>query len=82
MRIHQAEFAVEFCLLDIPENRPTDRARARASPDQRDRPGRKQIFQTISGHQFDRPAGASLDIVNRDAFVCATDRLSRHDNPP
>ncbi len=46
-RIHQPEFACEFCLVNIPQNGPSDGSLARAGPDQCKRTRRKQIFQTV-----------------------------------
>ncbi len=64
VRIHQPEFAFEFCLVNIRKNGPPDGPLARAGPDQRERTRRKEIFQTVSRHQFNCPAGAGLDVMN------------------
>ena len=55
MGIHQPKIAFEFRLVNIPENGSPDGPLARTRPDQRDRMGRKQIFQTIGRHQFNCP---------------------------
>ena len=89
MRIHQAEFALEFRLANIAEDGPADRSLARAGPDQRDRTGRKQIFQMIGRHQFSFPAGAGLGVTDLTRLcACArlvrkspTQHLVRHHNP-
>ena len=54
-RIDEAEFALELSFTNIVENGASDRAMARAAPDQRDGTRRKQIFQAIGGHRCSIP---------------------------
>ena len=49
-RIDEAEFALELGFANIVEEGATDRAMARAGPDQSDGMRRKQILQAIGGH--------------------------------
>ena len=60
MRIHQAKLTLEFRLENVAENGPSDGPGPWAGSDQRDRTGRQQAFESIRGHQVNRPAGAGL----------------------